>query len=552
MKTKLLSILFLALGYSLAAQTDTIYPIDVKQILTVSPDHVAGCEYYMIAPQDGFNLIDPEFRSALMIFDKNGESLFFKGLAGTSNQFFNFVFDFKLQPNGQLSFHNQASPNTKHYVMDSTLRIIDSVEVQFPYFSDAHELLLLPDGSKMVMGYEYQTMNLDTLTTIDGFQMSSQATVEGGIIFIYDASNNIVFQWRGLDHFGIADMDYTNLNDIDFVDFMHANSISLDNDGNLIVSLRNFNEVIKINRQDSSIIWRLGGKHSDFTFVNDTLGFTLQHHAQYLPNGNITILDNGTYHNPPVARAIEYELDEVNGTATLVWEYRNNIESISVGSQQVLPNGNRLIDWGTDIDAFYTPIVEVTDNYEEVLHIELPQGYFTYRAFCFDLPWEATRPTITCDFSNGNATLAVDSGFNQYYWLHNGDTNNTITISDTGSYQVFGHNGYGWVGSKTKYIADLTNPCDTLVGVNEALTSRIKLYPNPTSGAVTIELPTGLDAAQATITITNALGQRVNQWKGIDNNTLTFSTHNLPAGTYWVHINGNQIQWQGKFVVLGQ
>lgn len=89
------------------------------------------------------------------------------------------MFDFKLQPNGQLSFHNQASPNTKHYVLDSTLRIVDSVEVQFPNFSDSHELLLLPDGSKIVMGYEYQTMNLDTLFTVDGFQMSSQTTVEG-------------------------------------------------------------------------------------------------------------------------------------------------------------------------------------------------------------------------------------------------------------------------------------------------------------------------------------------------------------------------------------
>jgi hypothetical protein len=463
------------------------------------------------------------------------------------------VFDFKLQPNGQLSFHNQIGPDTKHYVIDSTLRIVDSVEVQFPYFSDSHELLLLPDGSKLVMGYEYQTMNLDTLFTVDGFQMSSQATVEGGVIFIYDSNNNIVFQWSGFDYFDISDMDYTNLTDIDFVDFMHANSISLDSSGNLIVSLRNFNEVVKINRQDSSIMWRLGGKHSDFAFVGDTLsGFTLQHHAQLLPTGNITILDNGTYHNQPVARALEYELDETNGTATLVWEYKNNIESISLGSQQVLPNGNRLIDWGADIDAFFSPIVEVTDNFEEVLSINLPPGYFSYRAFCFDLPWEVTRPEITCSYSGGNTTLTVDSGFVQYYWLHDGNSSSTISITDTGSYQVFGHNGYGWIGSKTIQVTDLTNPCDTMVGINETLATGIKMYPNPTNGVLNITLPSGIDFSAANITITNTLGQIVNEWKGLNAHALTYNTNSLTAGTYLVVINGNEIHWQGKFMVLGQ
>ncbi len=552
MKNTLLYLLLLVFGYNLSAQTDTIYPIDVNQILNVSPNHTAGCEYYFLAPHDGFNLVDPTFRSALMIFDKNGESLFFKGLPGNSSQFYNFVFDFKLQPNGQLSFHNQASPNTKHYVLDSTLRIVDSVEVQAPYFSDSHELLLMPNGEKYVMGYDYRTMNLDSLLIQGTLQMSQQTIVEGNVIFIYDSSDNIVFQWNGFDHFNIGDMDYTNLTDTAFVDFMHANSISVDDNGDLIVSIRNFNEVVKISRQTGNVMWRLGGKSSDFTFVGDTLmGFKLQHHATLLPNGNVTILDNGTYHNPPVSRAIEYELDQLNGTATLVWEYKNEIESISIGSHQVLPNGNRLINWGADIDDFYSPIVEVTDNYEEVLSIDLPPGYFSYRAFCFDLPWQPSRPAITCNVSTGSTTLIAESGFAQYFWLHNGDTSATIAINDTGSYQVFGHNGYGWVGSKTLHVTNLGNPCDTITGINEALLGEINLYPNPTNGLLTIALPAGLDVAQATITVVNTLGQQIRSWQGA-NSSITFSTHELPAGTYMVYISGNNIQWQGKFMVLGQ
>lgn len=549
MKKLLLSIIYLALAHNLVAQIDTIYPIDVKQILTVSPNHDASCEYYFIAPHDGFNLVDPEFRSALMIFDKNGESLFFKGLPGNSNQFFNFVFDFKLQPNGQLTFHNQAAPNTKHYVLDSTLRIVDSVEINPPYFSDSHELLLTADGYKYVMGYDYRTMNLDSLLIQGTLQMSQQTIVEGNVIFIYDSANNVVFQWNGFDYFDIGDMDYTNLDDTAFVDFMHANSISLDDNGNLIISLRNFNEVVKINRQTGNIMWRLGGKNSDFTFVDDTLnGFKLQHHAIVLANGNVTILDNGTYHNPPVARAIEYELDENNGTATMVWEYTNNIESISIGSQQVLPNGNRLINWGADINNFFSPIVEVTDNYEEVLSINLPPGYFSYRAFCFDLPWQPDRPEITCDIANNTVTLAVDSGFSQYFWLHNGDTTNTITISDTGSYQVFGYNGYGWVGSKTLQVTNLGNPCDTVTGVSETYTGEVKLYPNPTNNMLSIELPASFETTLLNITVTNTIGQQIMQWQSTG--SVTFSTHEMPAGTYLVKVTGPNLQWQGKFMVL--
>ena len=286
------------------------------------------------------------------------------------------------------------------------------------------------------------------------------------------------------------------------------------------------------------------------TFVDDTLRFTLQHHATLLPNGNITILDNGTYHNPPVARAIEYQIDEINNTATLVWEYRHVRETIALGSLQVLPNGNRLINWGGDIDpgVFSSPIVEVTENYEEVLNFDLPPGYFSYRALCFDLPWEPTRPQITCDLNNGVTTLSVDSGFQAYFWLQTEDTTSTITVSNTGTYQVFGYNGYGWVGSKNKHIANLQNPCDTTVGLAQLVNLQTKLYPNPRTGYLQLELPQGVDLATVNVTITNNLGQVVKA--NYEKVNLGFSiSHHLPPGAYFIKVQNPQISWQGKFTV---
>ena len=39
-------------------------------------------------------------------------------------------------------------------------------------------------------------------------------------------------------------------------------------DGNIILSCRNTSEVIKISRVTGEIIWRLQGKHNQFTFTN--------------------------------------------------------------------------------------------------------------------------------------------------------------------------------------------------------------------------------------------------------------------------------------------
>ncbi|GIT32243.1 MAG: hypothetical protein Ct9H300mP2_3220 [Candidatus Neomarinimicrobiota bacterium] len=43
------------------------------------------------------------------------------------------------------------------------------------------------------------------------------------------------------------------------IDYVHANAIELDNDGNILLSCRHMDEITKINHQTGEIIWRLGG-----------------------------------------------------------------------------------------------------------------------------------------------------------------------------------------------------------------------------------------------------------------------------------------------------
>ena len=104
-----------------------------------------------------------------------------------------------------------------------------------------------------------------------------------------------------------------------------------------------------------------------------------QHHIRRIPNGNITLFDNGNYHTPSYSRAVEYHLDEENKVATMVWQYRNvpDIYGFAMGSVQRLHNGNTLISWGSANPT----VTEVTPAGEIAFQMDLPQGIYTYRTF---------------------------------------------------------------------------------------------------------------------------------------------------------------------------
>jgi len=146
---------------------------------------------------------------------------------------------------------------------------------------------------------------------------------------------------------------------------------------------RSSDEITKINSRTGEIIWRLGGKKNQFTFVNDpSQGFSHQYGIRCLQNGNIILFDNGNLHTPPQSRAVEYKLNEQTKIAELVWEYRHEppLYGFALGFAQRVANGNTLICYGTA-----QRIIEVdragTKQWE--LAISGPQIY-AYRAFRID------------------------------------------------------------------------------------------------------------------------------------------------------------------------
>ena len=95
----------------------------------------------------------------------------------------------------------------------------------------------------------------------------------------------------------------------------HANSVHLDDDGNVLVSAGNTSCVYKVDHATGEVLWRLGGKYGDLELL-DGLTIALQHDARRQPDGTITIFDNG--HPPAAARGLVVEVDETAGTARLL------------------------------------------------------------------------------------------------------------------------------------------------------------------------------------------------------------------------------------------
>lgn len=312
----------------------------------------------------------------MMILNNNGFPVFFQKTNG-------WTLDFKKQPDGRLSYVRYGS---KYYLMDNTYTVVDSFWAQ-NYSTDVHELQITPSGNALLIGNE--TLIIDMSQIVEGGNPAARVTAS--VIQEIDPDKNVVFQWRGFDHFEILDATHVYFK-ARMIDFVHTNAVELDDDGNILISSRSLDEITKINRDTGEIIWRMGGNNNEFTLVNDTQWFSKQHSVRRLDKGNITVFDNGNFNDPRESRAVEYEVDEVAKTATLVWEYRHDppIYSSAMSNVQRLSNGNTVVGWG----AANPTVTEVRRDGSKVFELAFDPGTISYRAFRFEWEGVAAAPYL--------------------------------------------------------------------------------------------------------------------------------------------------------------
>ena len=104
-------------------------------------------------------------------------------------------------------------------------------------------------------------------------------------------TKEVLFEWRSLDHVGVEESYREPPQDPGTpIDYFHINSIDIDFDGNLHLGQGDLRRTRY--RESGEILWRLGGKDSDFEMGEGTRTVS-QHDARRQSDGTITIFDNG-------------------------------------------------------------------------------------------------------------------------------------------------------------------------------------------------------------------------------------------------------------------
>jgi hypothetical protein len=207
--------------------------------------------------------------------------------------------------------------------------------------SRPHDLISQRDGSYWIMCDETRTMDL----TADGGVAGARVT--GTNVQHVSADGRLLFGWSPFDHFAITDVEPAERTGTS-VNWTHGNALDFDTDGNLIVSFRNLNEITKIDAVSGAVIWRMGGRRNQFTFLDSpSPAFWHQHSARMSAPGALMLMDNlGT---PGESRAERYTVDEATRTVRLAQSY-GSIPAVVTqigGSVQSLAGGRTLVSFGT-------------------------------------------------------------------------------------------------------------------------------------------------------------------------------------------------------------
>ncbi|HXG73064.1 MAG TPA: arylsulfotransferase family protein [Gemmatimonadaceae bacterium] len=204
-----------------------------------------------------------------------------------------------------------------------------------------HDVIGEPDGSYWLMCDETRTMDLSAT----GGRVS--AVVTGTAVQHVSAAGTLLFHWSPFDHFEITDLNAADRSGPS-VNWTHGNAIELDTDRNLIVSFRNLGEITKIHSGTGAVLWRMGGRRNQFTFLDSpSPAFARQHGVRVSAPGTLILMDN--VGNPNESRAERYIVDEVARTARLAHSYGSVPGALTLigGSVQSLPGGRTLVSFGT-------------------------------------------------------------------------------------------------------------------------------------------------------------------------------------------------------------
>ncbi|MEF8853799.1 MAG: aryl-sulfate sulfotransferase [Haloarculaceae archaeon] len=235
--------------------------------------------------------------------------------------------------------------------------------------------------------HDVDLVNGDELLVADMRNYDAEADRNDDRVFVYNRTRDaVVWEFRFERVYDRADGgDYTD-------DWTHVNDVDKVGDGEFMVSPRNMDQVLLVNRSTKEIEWALGEDDNHSTLYE-------QHNPTYLEgeNGTPTVLVADSEND----RVVEYA--RTNGTWERTWVLGVGGNMNWPRDADRLPNGNTLV-----VDSLNHRAIEVTPTGEVVWEYYVSWG--TYDAERMDLGDEPGGPTIREQGMEGRYALNGSAG----------------------------------------------------------------------------------------------------------------------------------------------
>ncbi len=304
------------------------------------------------------------------------------------------------------------------------------------YVADLHDFHITPQNTALLTVFDPIACDL---AAVHG---PADGAVTDAVFQELDLRTGLVRrEWHSLDHVALAD-SYAAPTPADAqwpYDYFHLNSVDLHPDGTMLLSARNTSTLYELAAVSEQVVARIGGKDSTVKVGHDA-ATAYQHDATLLPDGQISVFDNGGV--PKVhsqSRGLLLSINPQTGTDTEVTQFTHPqpLSSGSQGNMQVLPDGNFFLGWGPE--PYFS---EFSVSGQLLFDAHMPAVEQSYRGYRF--PWvgfPAEPPAIAAAAAAGGKAGA--SGQLDVYASWNGAT-------QVASWRVLG-------GSSTKSLAPVAN-----------------------------------------------------------------------------------------------
>jgi hypothetical protein len=268
-----------------------------------------------------------------------------------------------------------------YVVYDASYKQIATFKAANGLDGDLHEFQLTPRGTAYISVYHEVPVDLRSVGgPKDGY-------AEDSVVQEIDIkSGKVVFGWHSLDHVPLTESIQANREPAHHatkkrpLDYFHVNSVADGPGGTILISGRNTSALYLI-RRDGSLVWRLGGKRSDFKPAA-AVKFRYQHNARFHGPTTISLFDNGAIpKEEPFTRPLVLKIDPARKTAKIAktFVHPKKLSSPFEGNLELLPDGGAFVGWGG-----IRKLTEFSPSGKVRFELTLPYGD-TYRGY--RLPW---------------------------------------------------------------------------------------------------------------------------------------------------------------------